>query len=237
MSATRRLGILGGMGPLATVDLLEKIVRATPAESDQEHVPIVVWSDPRVPPRSAAILASGPSPLPAMREGLRALERAGAEGVAIPCNTAHHWADALMADSALPLLHIADAVAGALERRPGESAQLGLMATAGTVRAGFYAARLGARGFTLRVPGEADQERVQRGIDAVKRGAPREGVADLVAAAEALLDAGAGTLVLACTEIPIAFEAAPEPLRRRAVDATQALAERCVAWARGGDRP
>lgn len=232
MSALRRLGILGGMGPLATVDLLEKIVRATPAESDQQHLPLVVWSDPRVPPRSEAILGSGASPLPAMREGLLALERAGAEAVAIPCNTAHHWARELMAGSPLELLHIASAVATALGERGEAGRRVGLLATAGTVAAGFYQEQLAGRGCQVRVPGPADQDRVQRGIAAVKAGRPAEGAAGLAAVAEALLAAGAGTVILACTEIPIALREAPEALRQRCLDATEALARRCVDWAR-----
>ena len=220
------------MGPLATVDLLEKIIRATPAETDQQHLPVVVWSDPRVPPRSEAILGCGASPLPAMREGLRALERAGADGVAIPCNTAHHWASELMAGSSLELLHIASAVAAVLERQGGGGRRVGLLATAGTVSAGFYQARLGACGYEVQVPDPAQQEQVQRGIAAVKRGRPGEGAPGLVAAARALLEAGAATVILACTEIPIALREAPEPLRRDCLDATEALAARCVEWAR-----
>jgi aspartate racemase len=220
------------MGPLATADLLEKIVRATPAEADQQHLPVVVWSDPRVPPRSEAILGSGASPLEAMREGLRALERAGAEGVAIACNTAHHWAAELMEGSTLELLHIAAAVAAALERRGGAGRPVGLLATAGTARAGFYQSRLGRAGCEVRVPAPAQQEQVQRGILAVKRGRPAEGAPGLAAVAEALLDGGADTVILACTEIPIALREAPESLRRRCLDATDALAARCVEWAR-----
>jgi aspartate racemase len=219
------------MGPLATVDLIEKIVRATPAESDQQHLPLVVWSDPRVPPRSDAFLAGGASPLGAMREGLRALEGAGAQGVAIPCNTAHHWAAELMSGSPLELLHITDAVATALEAREA-APRVGLLATPGTVRAGFYQERLGRRGFEIRLPRPADQRRVQAGIDAVKAGRGAEGAPDMIAAAQALLDAGAATVLLACTEIPIALRDAPAPLRERCLDATQALAARCVAWAR-----
>jgi len=227
----RRLGILGGMGPLATVDLMEKIVRATPAERDQQHLPLVVWSDPRVPPRSDAILSGGPSPLPAMREGLRALEAAGALAVAIPCNTAHHWALELMRDSPLELLHIAEAVEAALLRRAAPIRALGLLATAGTVRAGIYQERLGARGRRVLVPGPDAQARVQQGIDAVKRGRPGDGAEPLAAEAKALLEAGADAVVLACTEIPIALREAPEALRRSCLDATEALAERCVEWA------
>ncbi|HSJ97594.1 MAG TPA: aspartate/glutamate racemase family protein, partial [Myxococcota bacterium] len=74
----RRVGILGGMGPAATVDLMAKVLEATPATRDQDHVPLVVWSVPQVPARIPALRGEGPSPLPAMLEGARWLERAGA---------------------------------------------------------------------------------------------------------------------------------------------------------------
>src|SRR5688572_33509583 len=91
------LGVLGGMGPLATVDFLAKLIEETGAERDEDHVPVVVYSVPQIPSRPAAILHGGASPLPAMLEGVRTLERAGATAIAIACNTAHYWHDALAA--------------------------------------------------------------------------------------------------------------------------------------------
>ena len=89
------LGVLGGMGPLATVDFLSKLIAETPAERDADHVPVLVYSVPQIPDRPAAILAGGASPLPEMLNGLRTLKAAGAACIAIPCNTAHYWYDAL----------------------------------------------------------------------------------------------------------------------------------------------
>src|SRR3978361_916323 len=85
------LGVLGGMGPMATVDFMGKVVRNTPAARDQEHIPMIVCSAVRIPDRTEAILGRGPDPFPALRQ----LERAGATRIVIPCNTAHHWHGAL----------------------------------------------------------------------------------------------------------------------------------------------
>lgn len=97
----RVLGVLGGMGPLATARFYDAVVRATPAGHDQGHIPTVIWSDPRIPDRTAAILAGGPSPVPAMVDGARKLETAGAETLAIPCNTAHAFLPELRASTRL----------------------------------------------------------------------------------------------------------------------------------------
>jgi len=226
----KRLGILGGMGPLATVDLVEKIIRATPATRDQDHVPIVIWSDPAVPARTDAILGRGPSPLPLMLAGLHGLEAAGVSAIAIPCNTAHYWYDELAASTALPILHIAHAVADELQGRHVQPARVGILATAGTLTAGFYQALLAERGYAVLLPDpDAQERRVHAGIAAVKGGDPVTAGPPLEAAAADLVDRGAEAVVLACTEIPIALR--HSPLRERFLDATEALARRCVAWA------
>ncbi|MEV5281501.1 aspartate/glutamate racemase family protein [Streptomyces sp. NPDC052811] len=88
------LGVLGGMGPLATADFYRKLVERTPARADQGHLPVLIWAYPHVPDRSAALLGEGPSPVPALVED-RWSQCVGAACVAIPCNTAHAYADQL----------------------------------------------------------------------------------------------------------------------------------------------
>ncbi|WP_309139629.1 amino acid racemase [Siccirubricoccus sp. G192] len=118
----RFLGVLGGMGPLASAQFMARLTLLTPAERDQDHIPALLWSDPRVPDRTAARLGGGEDPLPALLRGLRGLEAAGCGAIAIPCNTAHGWFDALQAATGLPILHIVDAAAAELARLgvPGE---------------------------------------------------------------------------------------------------------------------
>src|SRR5688572_3963986 len=107
--STPILGVLGGMGPLATVDLLQKLIEETPATRDQDHVPFVAYSVPQIPDRPSAILSGAESPLPHMLAGIATLKNAGAGTVAIACNTAHYWYDDLVQQGGLPILHIADA--------------------------------------------------------------------------------------------------------------------------------
>src|SRR4051812_8597528 len=110
------LGVLGGIGPMATVDFMSKVVQNTPAARDQDHIPMVVCSAVDIPDRTAAILGEGADPFPAMRDALRRLEAVGARCIAIPCNTAHHWHAALQAETSARILHIVDVVAGTLIR-------------------------------------------------------------------------------------------------------------------------
>lgn len=220
------IGILGGMGPLATVDFMKKIIDATPAPNDQAHVPVLAHSDPRIPDRSDAILGSGPSPLPVLRRGLQTLVAASAHCIAIPCNTAHHWHAALAAQSPVPVLHIADAVGDALRARGAR--RIGLLATDGTLKAGVYQRRIHAPGIHWVTPDAIGQAQVMAGR-AVKAGDTAHGTQLLEAAARALLARGAEVIVLACTEIPVALESSAIA-RESCIDATQALAAGCVAW-------
>src|SRR5689334_7763772 len=105
----RVLGVLGGMGPLASAQFMARLTLLTPAAHDQDHVPAVLWSDPRVPDRTAARLAGGADPLPWLLRGIRGLEAAGCGAIAIPCNTAHGWYEPMQAATRLPILHIVEA--------------------------------------------------------------------------------------------------------------------------------
>lgn len=220
------LGVLGGMGPLATVDFLAKLVAADVADTDQRHMPFVVRSVPQIPDRSRAIITGGESPLPALRQGMRALAEMGATVVAIPCNTAHHWADALSGPDLPPILHIVDAVADRLaEILPG-GAPIAVLSTEGTRAARVYERRLDPRWPILdTVPAEAAA--VAHGIALVKAGRIEAARAIFTDAVAAQRGRGAAAVVLACTEIPAAL-----PPGDGIVDATQALAERCVRWYR-----
>lgn len=220
------LGVLGGMGPMATVDFMGKVVQNTPAVRDQDHIQMVVCSAANIPDRTAAILGEGPDPLPAMRDALQRLEAAGATCVAIPCNTAHYWHAALQAVTAVRILHIADAVADVLTEHDGGC--IGVLATTGTVKAGIYQERLAQRGITCRTPDAAGQAEVMRAIRSVKAGRLAEATEILRMQAAALVAAGCHQVVMACTEIPVALAAEEGSLRAVLVDATEALACACV---------
>ncbi len=224
------LGVIGGMGPLATADFFRKLIDATPARDDDEHIPVLIHSVPQIPSRPAAILRGGPSPLPALIRARDRLLEAGATMLAMPCNTAHHWYDDLVAGSTVPFVHIVDAVA---ELLPAGARELGIVATRATLQTRVFEQRLVTRGIALSAPDEATYDRaVQPAIDAVKRGAAVEGGRLLEPVIAAELARGAAAVVLACTELPIALDAIASPLRARCIDSTDALARACVRhWA------
>jgi aspartate racemase len=226
------IGVLGGMGPAATVDFLTKLIRLTPARLDQDHIPVVVVSDPRVPDRVGPIIEGrGSSPLAALRRGIRTLEQAGAGCIAIPCHTAHFWYDQLAASARVPILHVADAVLADLARDGTTDGPLGLLATAATLKAGFYQERLGAAGYACIVPlADVMTTCVLPAIALVKQDRAGAAAPLLARAVDHLRVRGARTVLLACTELPLALAAAREP--PPCLDATEALARACIAWHR-----
>jgi aspartate racemase len=226
-SSTRRLvGVLGGMGPMATIDFMAKVVALTPATCDQAHMPLIVHQVPQIPDRSTAIIKGGDAPLAPMLAGLRTLARAGVELAVIPCNTAHHWHAQLSQLQELPLLHIAEAVRQELILSGAHDKRVALMATRGTHLAGVYSGRLGPAFEPLLSGDETVQKLVDVSIAAVKAGGLAEGTRAALEAADRLFSAGAEVLILGCTELPVAL--ANTPVLDRCIDSTLALARLCV---------
>lgn len=228
----RILGVLGGMGPLASAQFMLRLTLLTPAERDQDHVPAVLWSDPRVPDRTLA-MRGGADPLPALVRGLCGLEAAGCGAVALPCNTAHGWIDGMRAATRLPILHIVDAAAEELGRLRITPGRVGVMGTAGTLAMGLYQRPLERQGWTVLLPSNDEMGRlVSPAIALVKANRVAEAYAPLAEAAELLSRRGARAVVLGCTEIPLGMQAGPA-LDMPVVDTIDALALAAIRWARG----
>jgi aspartate racemase len=228
----KTVGILGGMGPLATVDLFEKIVKSTPATKDQEHLRIIIDNNPQIPSRRLAITRGMESPLPALIASARLLENAGVDFIVIPCNTAHYWIDDLQRAVRVPILNmITGAASYVAERFPELSGRVLLFAAAGTVQAKIYQKAFDSFGMQLQLPTAEEQELVNGAIDKVKAGF----VADnpLLNQVNAVLKKHASARVAAvlggCTEIPILFPHFIGNLKK--LDVTAILAEAVVAEA------
>ncbi|MDE2005798.1 MAG: aspartate/glutamate racemase family protein [Rhodospirillales bacterium] len=236
MPEARVLGVLGGMGPLASAHFMLRLTLLTPAEHDQDHVPAVLWSDPRVPSRTRG--KGGPEdPLPWLNRGIAGLREAGCGAVAIPCNTAHGWYPEMAAEAGLPILHIVSATVADLRRAGVAPGPIGLMGTAATLAMRLYQDRLEAEGWACLTPTPAEMDRlVAPAIALVKANRPGEAWAPFAEAAGTLRARGAGALVLGCTELPLALAAGPAgTLGMTAVDSIDALARAAIAWARGDD--
>ncbi len=152
--AEKTIGVLGGMGPEATLALYGQIIANTPAAADQDHLRVVIDSNPRVPDRTAAILHGGPSPVAAMQRSAEALARAGADFLVIPCASAHFFLDELIPRISLPVVSMFDVTAAEIRRRRPPIRTVGLLATSGTITGGRFQERLTREGIATLTPEE-----------------------------------------------------------------------------------
>jgi aspartate racemase len=223
------IGILGGMGPLATVDFFERVIQLTSAAGatcDQEHLPLLVANLPHIPDRSKAMLKSGADPLPALLAGIDMLNRNEVDLIAIPCNSAHYWYDAMRARSRAPILHIAEACVAAIARGTRRAA---VLATGGTLAAGLYQKILERHDIEPLVPSGPTQQHIDACIDAVKAGELDASAAELAAALAEFAARGAEAAVMGCTEIPLAARRIATP-PMMLIDSTLELARVTVSY-------
>lgn len=203
------VGVLGGLGPAATAVFLDVLVRATSAPTDQDHLDVIVSQHSSTPDRTAAILdPSAPDPGPVIARDARMLERIGAEILVLPCNTAHHFVRAVeeaLSDRAR-FLSIVEHTAATAARRAGDGRPVAVFATEGNMRAGVYRDALERIGQPCWEPPRALQESINTLIyDQVKAGAPVD--RDLFdRCVDEAIDAGAGVVVLGCTELSVIFD-------------------------------
>lgn len=231
-AALPRIGILGGMGPLASAEFVVKLVQATPAACDQEHFPTTLDSSPQIPDRPTAIFRGGPDPLPGITEVIRRLEAAGCALITMPCNTVHYWYDAMTALTSLPIVHIADAVAASLKEVAPGAKRVGVLAAAVLTKLGIYSQRLGDDQWEwVYASDELLDTVVLPGIAAVKAGDLPQARSLFLRAAQEFVAQGVDAIVLACTEIPVVLGQADIPVP--VVDSTEALARYTVAVAQG----
>lgn len=220
----KTLGVLGGMGPAATLDFLAKLQAATPASRDQDHIRVLVDINPQTPDRNDPGSEPGPV-LAAMAVGLR---DAGAEVLAIACNTAHAYVDEIRRASDLPLIDMIDAACQ--KARLGGGGKVGILATG--LAHGLYADRLTGMGLEPVSLSKAKQEWFMSLLYRIKAGDLGEEVQDEMAAvAESLVEAGAEAVIAGCTEVPLVLTA--DDLEVPLIDAGLVLAERCVEVCRG----
>lgn len=223
-----KIGILGGMGPMATVDFVQKLVQSTPASCDQEHLPLLIYAVPQIPDRTANLMGQGDSPLADMQKGVDWLVEGGAQCIAIPCNTAHYWQPMLKVPDGVTLLHIADIVTKILKR--SDCHKVGLLATDGTIKGKVYQKPLSEAGISTISIDVSQQSQVMNGIYEVKSGNIQSGAKLLEEQASELLSQGVQKVILACTEIPLALRTVNSELLPNTIDATSELAEACIDW-------
>lgn len=223
---TAFLGVLGGMGPLATADFLRKLVKKTPAEVDQSHIPVLLYGDCTIPDRTANVLGHGASPLPQLLAGVRFLNEQGARAICIPCNSAHCWYDEMQAASSVPLIHIVEASAQQVRIKTPRATTVGVLSTLGTHRMGLYRKTLARSGYTVVSPTEHEFETLVSPAIAMNKANQWSEAEHLYdAAAQHLWDRGAEIIVLGCTEIPFGMERQCRAQPSKFVDSNDALVD------------
>ena len=235
-----KIGIVGGIGPAATVDFMDKIISNTDAKRDQDHIKLVVDHNPQIPDRTANLVGDGEDPTLALYAACKRLEANQADLIAIPCNTAHAYVERIRRQVAIPIVNMLhETVRHIGLHHPGRR-RVGLLATTGTVGSGVYHQAAAGAPFELLVPDQTHQALVMRAIygeRGVKAGyMDGECRNDLMRALEHLADAGATVVILGCTELPLLLrEDAAFSIGGREVallDPTAILARYCVSLAR-----
>ena len=226
------IGVLGGMGPDATCAFQQAVLRHSgPVETDQQHVPLLVFNNPKVPDRNAALAGRGPSPAPVLATMAQALERAGADFLVMPCNTAHAYADAVTGATRLPFVSIVtETCLAAMAARPGLRVA-GLLGTPACIESGLYGSMLAAQGIKAVCCDAAGMARFTELLYAIKAGqrgdAVRAGMAGLAAG---LAGRGAEIVISACTEVPLVL--VPGDLPLPLLDSLDVLARQSVRYSR-----
>lgn len=229
MSAPRRIGILGGMGPEATVLLMSRLIAATPAQDDADHIPLIVDMNTQVPSRIAALIeGGGADPAPVLAAMAKRLEAAGAEALAMPCNTAHHYAPAIRAAATVPFLDMVALSAAQAASRAGPGGRVGILASPAVRLTKLFDTALARHGAVAIYP--ADQNALLAAIRDIKRqGGARSAIDTLAGAGRELVSEGARVQLVACSEFSIVADALAGELG--AIDTLDVLVAAIVRFA------
>lgn len=205
------IGILGGMGPEATLSLFQKIIKNTGAARDQDHFRVLIDNNPKIPDRTPAILGQGETPLPMMIVTAKNLEKAGADFITMPCISAHYFLEELRRAISIPVISIIDEVAAQTQRHLPDIKRIGLIATTGTVRAGLFQDRLSEIGVeVLAPPGEIQENLVMSAIygeSGIKAGyISSENKEKILKSSKEMIERGAEGIIGGCTEVPLVVQ-------------------------------
>ncbi|GAA4719971.1 aspartate/glutamate racemase family protein [Brevibacillus fulvus] len=234
----KTVGILGGMGPMATVDLFAKIVQNTSASVDQEHIPILIYNNPQIPSRVSSILHGTESPERELIRTARCLEQAGADFLIMPCHTAHVWFEPVQKAIAIPFYSMVEITVDAvIKNYPTLNHRILLLGTKATLQQRLYQDAFARSGWRLQVPSETEQDLVTAVIEEVKasRIADNPYLPALKQRLNQYYSSGVTAVLGGCTEIPLLFPYLPEQLQK--LDPTLMLAQKAVQLARQEDLP
>lgn len=229
----KTLGIIGGMGPQATIDLYSKIVALTPAKKDQEHIHAIIDSYAQIPDRTAYIIKSdsqAQDPAPYLIDAAKRLEIAGAQALCMPCNTAHYFLPQIQKNIHIPFISIIQSAIDELRHLPNAPHRVFVMATTGTRESKVYESQLTLNGFeVMPLPEDVQTDLMCCIYDGVKKGKTQEYVGLFQQVLDRLAALKPDALIAACTELPLLTQYTSSEVAT--VDATLALAKACVRFA------
>ena len=233
--AEKIIGILGGMGPEATIDLFTKIVKGTKVRKDQDHLRILIDNNPKIPDRTLAIQGKGPSPLTELVRSAKILERAKADFIVIPCVTAHHYFQPLQERIKIPILHIVLETVKYIQSRLRGIHKIGLIATTGTIHTRLFQRAFSHTGIELILPSPEIQKKLVMkaiyGRDGIKVIGPSEKSKRLIFdASRRLIRQGAHAIIAGCTEVPLVLK--ERDLSVPVIDPISVLAQAAIEKAR-----
>jgi aspartate racemase len=226
------VGVIGGMGPDATVDFMRRLVAGVPARDDSDHIHVLADNNPKIPSRLAALVeGGGEDPLPVLIAMARGLEKQGADFLTIPCNTAHYYLPAIAKAVSIPVLDMVVLAIARLTALSPKPKMIGMLASPAVQKVGLYASRLKDNGFTALFPDADGEERMLGIIRAVKSNSlTDQHRADYATIAKNLLSQGADVFLIACTELSVIGPPAGATLP--SVDALDALVDETIRTAR-----
>ncbi|MEH6628981.1 MAG: amino acid racemase [Motiliproteus sp.] len=226
------VGVIGGMGPEATVDLMSRVIASTPARDDVDHIRMIVDNNPKVPSRIKALIEkTGESPGPCMAEMGKRLQAHGADFLVIPCNTAHHYYREVVEAVDVPVLNMIELTADRICKEQPGIKKAGVLASTAVLNIRLYHGYFSDRGVQTLFPTADVQDDLMSLIRKVKAGQQDEEViSHFKLAAENLKDQGAECLIIACTELSVLASALQNALP--VYDASQVLAEEIVCRAK-----
>lgn len=201
------IGVLGGMGPEATEYMFDLIIKNTKVEIDQDHIKVIIYSNPKVPPRTDAILGTGPSPTPYLVEGIKVLKQAGADFIILPCVTAHFFMPEALKEVSIPFISLLDESLNWAQEHIPALKKVGLVSSTGTLISGLFHDTFKKAGIEVFGPTEEEQEKVmdaifgEKGIKAgFTSGYSKETIVNI---ARVLAGRGAEAIIAGCTEVPL----------------------------------
>ena len=229
-SGEKTVGVIGGLGPQATLDFYSKLLEQTAANADQEHLHIIINSNPKVPNRQQSVAGTGPSCIPSLVSTAQALERAGADFLVMVCNTAHAYEGAIRRATNIPFISIIEeSVIACLNENPTVR-RVGLMAADGALEANLYQNKFAEAGVEVVLPNKSAQAQLMNLIFRIKANDRDPSIGwEMRALAQELFDQGAEMILAACTEIPLVMD--QSQLAWPLISSTDALVEATIAFA------